>query len=268
MKMRSALLWLLAFVITAGSAVFQRVTGPTYPVRSHATVGDAKVEFKLLRTHNSTDNAEIRIQVPDKTIGGDCEFKRYRSHDAWQHQPLTRDADCLVARIPKQPPAGKAMYLIRLIPPQGPPVPLTQEPVTIRFKGPVPGWALHPHILGMVLAMLFAARAGLEALFKGPQTYWMTVATVLSLLVGGMTLGPIVQKYAFGEFWTGFPFGYDLTDNKSAIAMLVWLVAFWRIRKNRNARTSIIVAALFMFAIWMIPHSVLGSELDYTTMPQ
>ncbi|MFH1417170.1 MAG: hypothetical protein ABII12_02645 [Planctomycetota bacterium] len=268
MKMRSAMLWLLAFLITAASAVYQRVTGPTYPVRGRVTVGAAEVEFKLLRTHDSTGDAEIRIEAPDQEIRGDCEFKRYPSQDEWQYEPLAREADRLVARIPKQPPAGKVLYRIRLASEQGTPVPLTEEPVIIRFKGHVPGWALHPHILGMVLAMLFAARAGLEAFFKRPQTYWMTVATVASLLVGGMIFGPIVQKFAFGEFWTGFPLGYDLTDNKSLIATLVWLVALWRVRKNRKSRGWIIAAALFTFAIWMIPHSVLGSELDYTTLPQ
>ena len=41
---------------------------------------------------------------------------------------------------------------------------------------------------------------------------------LLLLAVGGFILGPLVQNYAFGELWTGVPFGWDLTDNKTLIA--------------------------------------------------
>ena len=31
--------------------------------------------------------------------------------------------------------------------------------------------------------------------------------------VGGFLLGPAVQKMAFDAWWTGIPFGHDLTDH-------------------------------------------------------
>ena len=34
-----------------------------------------------------------------------------------------------------------------------------------------------------------------------------------------------VQKAAFGAYWTGFPFGYDLTDNKTVLMWLAWVLA-------------------------------------------
>jgi hypothetical protein len=40
-----------------------------------------------------------------------------------------------------------------------------------------------------------------------------------------MILGPVVQYYAFGEFWTGVPFGWDLTDNKTLVAVIFWALA-------------------------------------------
>ncbi|PJA54942.1 MAG: hypothetical protein CO167_00990 [Candidatus Marinimicrobia bacterium CG_4_9_14_3_um_filter_48_9] len=77
-----------------------------------------------------------------------------------------------------------------------------------------------------------------------------------------------MQKYAFDAYWTGVPFGWDLTDNKTLIAFLGWLFAWWKNRGEHRSRLAIIFAALLMFAIFMIPHSVLGSELDYTKMPE
>jgi len=32
-----------------------------------------------------------------------------------------------------------------------------------------------------------------------------------------------VQHYAFGQLWTGVPFGWDLTDNKTLLAALAWV---------------------------------------------
>jgi len=75
-----------------------------------------------------------------------------------------------------------------------------------------------------------------------------------------MILGPIVQKYAFGDLWTGFPFGYDLTDNKVLIAVVFWVAAFFLKKKSK---WWVLAAAVIMLIIYLIPHSVLGSELDY-----
>jgi hypothetical protein len=79
-----------------------------------------------------------------------------------------------------------------------------------------------------------------------------------------MILGPIMQKYAFGEFWTGIPFGWDLTDNKTLIALIFWIIAVVMNRKKERPLYTILAAAVLL-VIFSIPHSVLGSELDYSS---
>jgi hypothetical protein len=74
-----------------------------------------------------------------------------------------------------------------------------------------------------------------------------------------------MQLYAFGELWTGWPFGQDLTDNKTLVAFIFWLIALIRLWRNREHRGWALVAAIVMLIIYFIPHSVLGSELDYST---
>ncbi|MGE5437947.1 MAG: hypothetical protein ACM3O3_12010, partial [Syntrophothermus sp.] len=64
--------------------------------------------------------------------------------------------------------------------------------------------------------------------------------------------------------WTGFPFGYDLTDNKTAIAFAGWLIALLAVLMKKRERVFIIFAAILMFIVFLIPHSMFGSELDYT----
>lgn len=75
-----------------------------------------------------------------------------------------------------------------------------------------------------------------------------------------------MQKYAFGEYWTGFPYGIDLTDNKTLLAVIGWLIALVALKKSAKPRFWILFASIFMFIIYLIPHSVLGSELDYNEM--
>jgi hypothetical protein len=119
----------------------------------------------------------------------------------------------------------------------------------------------------MFIALLWASRAGLEDWANGPRTYLYSLLTVIVLAIGGLILGPLMQKFAFDAYWTGWPFGKDLTDNKTAAALLLWVVAFWRMKKRPGSRGWAIAALILMLVVYYIPHSVLGSELDYTKMP-
>ncbi|MGB6865336.1 MAG: hypothetical protein WBE11_06555, partial [Candidatus Aminicenantaceae bacterium] len=140
------------------------------------------------------------------------------------------------------------------------------ESAIIRFKDYVPRTILFPHIIVMFLAMLFSTRAGLEALDKNGNTRKLVIWTTGLLFVGGLILGPLVQKYAFGALWTGFPFGYDLTDNKTLIAFLGWMAALIAGRKGKPARGWVLGASILLFVVYLIPHSLLGSQLDYSKL--
>jgi carbon starvation protein CstA len=92
----------------------------------------------------------------------------------------------------------------------------------------------------------------------------LTLLTIIALLVGGLILGPIMQLYSFDKLWTGFPFGYDLTDNKTAVGMILWIIAYWRIRKEPNKKWWVIAASILLIIVFLIPHSILGTEIDWT----
>jgi len=260
--MKTFLLWFLAVLITLSSVVYQRMTGPTHPQRGSVELAGEKIKYRLLTSHDTTDDAVMRIEVPEG-VHGEITWRRYKSHDEWTTSPLPRNGNVLVVSVPKQPSAGKVTYSIALSDATGKHVNLTSEPITIRFKDPVPSAVLYPHILFMFTAMLVANRAGLEALANRKNMYWLSVYTAISLFIGGHVLGPIVQKYAFGAFWTGWPFGHDLTDNKTLVAMIFWIIAVFRARKQGRGRFWIIAASLVTLAVYLIPHSVLGSEIDY-----
>jgi hypothetical protein len=208
------------------------------------------------------------LNIPAQTITGMAEFRRYKSNDLWTQQPMAREGDDLVLRLPHQPKAGKILYRIRLAGTDGSTAELTPEPVVIRFRGEVPAPVMIPHILAMFLGMLFSNAAALESLTGGQRLRKLTAWTLYCILIGGLILGPVVQKYAFDSYWTGWPLGRDLTDNKTALIALAWALALWRVRKSPPARAWVLTAAAITMAVFLIPHSVLGSELDHTAAPK
>ena len=179
---------------------------------------------------------------------------------------MRRVDDRLEAALPPEPEplmpaAGKLEYRVKLS--RGAEqAAFPAQPAVTRFKGDVPSAILLPHIFAMFVGMLLSTRAGLAAAFGG-ATRTVTWFTLALLVVGGLVLGPIVQKLAFGAYWTGVPWGWDLTDNKTLIAAVAWAFAAWRVAGGRKARLSVAAAALVTLAVFAIPHSVWGLEVRW-----
>ncbi|MCK9424499.1 MAG: hypothetical protein M0Q21_00515 [Ignavibacteriaceae bacterium] len=259
---KNVLFWILAFVITLASAYYQRVTGPTYPLAGKQTIANETIKYKLDRTHSGYSNQEVKVQVANKNVSGTLFWKRYKTDDEWTKVEMVRRNDSLVAEMPAQPSAGKLMYKVFLNTHEQE-FDLTEQLVVIRFKGDVPLWILIPHVLFMFSSMLLSTRTGLEIFNDAVKAKKFMFVTLSFLLLGGFLFGPIVQKYAFGEFWTGIPFGFDLTDNKTLIALIGWIFAAIALMRKKNEKFWVAFAAILMLIIFLIPHSVLGSELDY-----
>ena len=265
-RLQNAGFWIISILLTLAFASYQRMTGPTYPIKGNVSINDQEIKYKLLRTWGGEKDARVEIDVPG-SITGEVLYKRYKSNDEWAKAPLTREGNNLVATLPHQPPAGKIMYQITLNSGESS-VKLGEEPIVIRFKGDVPAVVLIFHILFIFGAMLMTIRTAFEAIFQRKSVFLFTKITLLFWIAGGMICGPIMQEYAFGAFWTGWPFGHDLTDNKTLVALVFWIIAWFKLRKNHSNRIWPIVAAAVMLAVFLIPHSILGSEIDYTQLPK
>ena len=256
------IIWIIAFLITVLAAYYQRITGPTYAIRNKVEISGCEVKYSLPRTAVNTSDPVIEINVKSG-VTGVLRYKRYNTNDEWNEFNLVSSENGLKAILPKQPAAGKLVYEIDIID-NGKIIPLHSQPIVIRFKGDVPGWIIILHVIFIFFAMLLSNLTGIMAIRKNPGIMTYIWITVIVLFIGGMIMGPIVQKYAFGEFWTGVPFGWDLTDNKTLIAMLIWIIALFVSRK-KPSYAWVIAASVVMLVIFLIPHSMFGSELDYNT---
>jgi hypothetical protein len=266
--MKKFILWFLAFLITISAAVYQRMTGPTYPKRINVTVNNTVHELKLLRSLSLAEKSEVRLDLNDSDIRARLFFKQYKSDSVYQSEEFIYRADPkyggFFAGVPQQPVAGKLQYYIEITDLNGTQTYLKESPVIIRFKGDVPAFVLIPHILLMFVAMLFSTLAGLMAVIKYPFYKKYALWTLILFIAGGMVLGPVVQYFAFGNFWTGVPFGWDLTDNKTLIALIFWILAVVMNKKSEKPIYTVL-AALVLLLIFSIPHSLFGSELNVST---
>jgi hypothetical protein len=262
MKMKKILFWVLAVLISLAAMVYQKMTGPTYPKKYEISYQNEEFRFSLPRSNNGrAGDYPVEIELPGP-ISANLIWRIFPTDNPWDTLVMERQGDQLSTSLPHQPPAGKIEYHLELMA-DGVPINLQDdENVVIRFRGDVPAWALIPHVLMMVLTVIWSMATIIFALANIPSYKTYVGITIIFLLVGGFILGPLVQKFSFGQFWTGWPFGEDLTDNKTLFALIAFVVA-WFLRNKSYGRWLAIFAALVMLAVYLIPHSMNGSSLDY-----
>jgi hypothetical protein len=256
-------LWTLAVLVTMATLVYQRMTGPTTPLRGRVTIGGQTVKLKLLRTYDGAGDQPVVVIAPDTAVTASVQWRRYPSGEPWDTLQLERRGDTLATALPHQPPAGKLAYQLRLQR-GGERVVFPEEPAITRFKGAISAVVIVPHLLCMFGGLILLMRAGLGALQKEAGYAGWARLGVLLFGLGGFVFGPWMQHQAFGDWWTGVPFGFDMTDNKTLIAMVAWLFALWKLRGGKEARGPVIVATVITLVVFLIPHSVFGSQIDWS----
>ena len=254
-------LWLLAFSLMIMAACYQRCTGPTNPLRGHFRVGEQQMKYRFPRSAENTSDAVVSI--PDTGMTARLLWRRYPTDDpytvAFMAPAPENNKQSTTANIPPQEAAGKVEYKIEIA---NIVIPDDDETVILRFKGPVSVLILVPHILLMFAALLTSTRAGLGAIFKRDEKM-LPLLTLAMIFTGGLILGAFVQKAAFGAYWTGWPIGSDLTDNKTLIMFVGWLIACFAATLPKFRRLTVVFASVLTLSVYLIPHSLRGSQLDY-----
>jgi len=260
-KLKIVLFWVLAVALSIAAMVYQKTTGPTYPKKYELSYQNDEFSFSLPRSNNGRPgDYPVEIELPED-FSANLIWRLFPSENPWETVVMERKGDLLTTSLPHQPPAGKIEYHLELMA-GGEVIDLHEgENVVIRFRGDVPAWALIPHVLMMVLTVIWSMATILFALANMPNYKRYIGMTLIFLIIGGFILGPIVQKYSFGAFWTGWPLGADLTDNKTLFALVAFAVA-WFLRNKPYGKWLAIAAAVVMMVVYLIPHSMNGSELD------
>jgi hypothetical protein len=147
--------------------------------------------------------------------------------------------------------------------------------VTLRFKGTASKGVLVAHVAFMFGAFFFMVLSlfGAIRILRGREGKKGTVNAARWVLIlsfiGSCPLGFILNHQMFGVLWEGYPFGYDVTDNKTQVVFILWLVSLllaWGSFTGRGeekdrigARAfawAVIASFLVSLALFILPHSI------------
>jgi hypothetical protein len=176
----------------------------------------------------------------------------------------------------------------------------------ISSKGEANTGLLITHVIFIVGAIFFVIAAGLYA-FRYLQknigfnkTIQYAGISTGMIFIGGFPLGFIIAYQVFGTPWTGIPFGWDITDNKTLVIFLYWVISLFLVRgtimtqfskgrgkrclfrwlinltnksalkpdKKRHDNIShqmfaklVIIGVILTIALYLVPHSIMISPL-------
>ncbi len=182
-------------------------------------------------------------------------------------------SDVFTAKLPVLPKGQKWFYHIEVT--KGDAKVATFPPDKdqfIKFKGHVSEIILVPHIFSMFATIFLGIMAMLTsfdiARGKGDlrRSVLYTLWTMIFAFIGGFPLGITVAYQAFGVGWGGIPLGWDITDNKTLVLFLLWLITFILARKGLRGDKMAISGKIYAFlvtlsfvvtfATFLIPHSI------------
>jgi hypothetical protein len=147
--------------------------------------------------------------------------------------------------------------------------------ILVKYKGRVAPAVLIPHVAFMFGAFFFMVQGfwSAVAILRGTEGKSGAVSNarwaLICSFIGGWPLGFLLNQQAFGVIWEGFPFGYDITDNKTQVMFVFWLVSLLLVRGSflgRGERHDILGARGFALAVivsfavsillFIVPHSL------------
>jgi hypothetical protein len=149
-----------------------------------------------------------------------------------------------------------------------------QSFLLVKYKGTASNAVLVLHVLFMFGAFFFMVQALWSAvgILRGSEGKGGAVNSARWVLIcsfiGGWPLGFVLNYQAFGVFWEGYPFGYDITDNKTQVMFLFWLVSLLLVRGSflgrgegadrlgaRGFAIAVIVSFFVSLLLFIVPHS-------------
>ena len=291
MGSRSRHVWLVA-----ASAAWLGLLGataaarPSKPLEVTVPVPAGQITVEALKEHVGAGDAAILAHVPAKT-----RFSRfalqYQIEGRWREvafvpaKVVAAGADTLrsgvaqiwKAAIPHQERGTHVPYYLHLeLKEAGTmqmPAAAPAEHFLLTFKGKPSRPLLFAHVLFMMGGLIPLGIAFAVAwiyLLHGRGLVWLRRSVLtgfVSLLIGGVALGIPVEHQVFGTYWEGWPFGRDVTDTKTGLLLVLWLILILargrEILLRRMARrppgdrawaVGVIALTLLTVALYLIPH--------------
>lgn len=269
---------IVALLITVVLLAVARRLSKNNPEYLVAADGDVTVSHTTVFEHVGGGRPVIEIGV-----SGDDSVKAYLIYSQPSGQEVARvemagdGAGSYSGFLPDSGKGERLLYSFEVVTQAGRPIALPGDgsSVLLKYKGEVSTLVLVLHVIFMFGSFFFMVLAGLYAidLLRGlggkRSTAIMVRWLMIFIFIGGWPLGFILNRQRFGPVWEGFPFGWDVTDNKTQIMLVIWIVtillargSFFGIGKEKDLvgeagfARAVILSLVLSLAIFLIPHSL------------
>ncbi|OGC76722.1 MAG: hypothetical protein A2Z27_02940 [candidate division Zixibacteria bacterium RBG_16_50_21] len=278
LKIASALILTLALLFVA------RKLAMVQPRVTQITQNNLSIVH--LNPGKTLENQLLKIKVRVTGIGKTGEkvllsFVYGQPAGEWGTAEMKNDTslDFFVAEINGQPRGGKLYYYVEIQDSLNNTVASLgseQNPLRLRFEGAISAGLLIPHIFCMFAGAFFSFLAlfGAIGLLKSQGDFNSVARKVgwaaLFIFIGGFPLGILVTRAALGgSGWGGFPIGNDITDSKTLLIFIYWLVlvvlgkgSIFGNRPEGNLVKPVaygvltLIGFLSVLGLYLIPHSI------------
>lgn len=135
-----------------------------------------------------------------------------------------------------------------------------------RFEGEASFILLLFHIVLMIAAFfllihaLYYAMNYLATGERGDSIIRSVNLGIITFFITGFPIGCIIEKQVLGNYWEGVPFGWDITDSKTLIILVIWLIIIWLNAKNKMGMRTyskwVIINTIITIILFLLPHSL------------
>lgn len=253
-------IWVLTVLVALAGMMFQRLTAPSFPLAVEVEHEGAVLTCVMGRSSVGAENQRLVVAGVHADWEGELLWRSFEKRGVFRREPMRNLGEMMVGELPLQTRGTRVEYRIELDA-DGEVVRLPSfGTVMTRFKGATPFWVAFGHVLLIFLGLLFAARAGLEALTLGGRARAHSLVALLSFSLGGLLFGVLMKSSAYGRYWSGLPTGFDGTDNKTLVLLVAWSLPLILHLAGRRSRGLILLASLLTVLAFFLPHTVLGGN--------
>ena len=135
-----------------------------------------------------------------------------------------------------------------------------------RFEGKASFILLLLHIVLMVAALFLLIHALYYAMYyirngeKETHIIKSVNVGILAFFITGFPIGCVIEKQVLGNYWEGFPFGTDITDSKTLVILLIFVVFMYLQKKGKISMKgyswSVIINTIITIILFLLPHSL------------
>lgn len=282
MRMKTSRQWMvpLAGLLFLAAAAAHARPGQVREQTLDTKLGRLHVE--VLKEHMGEGDAVVRCRVTDAASAWPAEVLTllHQTQGEWRaafFRPVAGADQAFEAVLPNAGRGVTVPYYLQVehapgaaqrLPASGP-----AGPFRLTFKGRPSTPLIIAHVvcmmggLGFLIVALFGAALFLR---NGRSLALHRRASLIGfalLFIGGVPLGIAVERQVFGTYWEGWPFGRDVTDTKTGVILILWLILLlvrgrdlWsrlpsvRGPRDRSWAIWLIAITVFTVGMYLIPH--------------